>query len=219
MFKLFLSIAIISICRPLDKVLKRERVNKALFTSIILTIERVVQFLLSTCVLCTHRSKMVLSKQSAEPLKDSSIKSAGNSRLKSSQMKKKKLYRNKDRLSSNEMASERCEYMFSYSLFYLLSCDSIFILRDSIVMHEVILLNAIRLFFYVPSSPIAKKLWTTTRRFTIMLLCSILPYAIGCHFFESLIGFATTILIRCRALSVYRLNSAKIQSSSQVMQF
>lgn len=185
MFKLFLSIAIISICRPLDKVLKRERVNKALFTSIILTIERVVQFLLSTCVLCTHRSKMVLSKQSAEPLKDSSIKSAGNSRLKSSQMKKKKkLYRNKDRLSSNEMASERCEYMFSYSLCYLLSCDSIFILRDSIVMHEVILFNAIRLFFYVPSSPIAKKLWTTTTRFTIMLLCSILPYAIGCHFFR-----------------------------------
>lgn len=43
MLKLFLSIAIISIW-PLDKVLKRERVNKALFTSIILTIERVVQF-------------------------------------------------------------------------------------------------------------------------------------------------------------------------------
>lgn len=163
---------------------------------------------------------MVLSKQSADPLKDSSIKSAGNSRLESSHMKKKKLYRNKDRLSSNEMASERCEYMFSHSLCYLLSCDSIFILRDSIVMHEVILLNAIRLFFYVPSSPIAKKLWTTTRRFTIILLCSILPYAIGCHIFsESLIGFATTILIRCRALSVYRLNSAKIQSSFQVMQF
>lgn len=89
MFKLFLSIAIISIW-PLDKVLKRERVNKALFTSIILTIERVVQFLLSTCVLCTHRSIMVLSKQSADPLKDSSIKSAGNSWLESSHMEKEK---------------------------------------------------------------------------------------------------------------------------------
>lgn len=219
MLKLFLSIAIISIW-PLDKVLKRERVNKALFTSIILTIDRVVQFLLSTCVLCTHRSIMVLSKQSADPLKDSSIKSAGNSWLESSHMEKEKTLSKQrpPKLKRNGIRAMRI-HVFAFPLllafmrfhFYFtwFNCDA---RGDSAQCHSPLFLCTI--FTNCKEALDNNKKVHNNATLFHSAVCDWMPF-----FFESLIGFATTILIRCRALSVYRLNSAKIQSSSQVMQF